>query len=82
MPHDAALLTLELPDRLEAAGSARKALTALNGSLHLVSEARAARRPADRQRARRQRASPRRAAGRRPWFEIDRPQREDPLRVD
>jgi anti-sigma regulatory factor (Ser/Thr protein kinase) len=37
---DAALLTLELPDRPQAAGAARKALTALNGSLHLVSEAR------------------------------------------
>jgi anti-sigma regulatory factor (Ser/Thr protein kinase) len=32
-----ALLALELPSRAAAAGAARKALTALNGSLHLVS---------------------------------------------
>lgn len=32
-----ALLSLELPARAAAAGAARKALTALNGSLHLVS---------------------------------------------
>jgi anti-sigma regulatory factor (Ser/Thr protein kinase) len=32
-----ALLSLELPSRAGAAGAARKALTALNGSLHLVS---------------------------------------------
>jgi anti-sigma regulatory factor (Ser/Thr protein kinase) len=31
------LLSLELPSRAAAAGAARKALTALNGSLHLVS---------------------------------------------
>ena len=37
---DGAVLTLELPDLPEAAGAARKALTALNGSLHLISEAR------------------------------------------
>jgi anti-sigma regulatory factor (Ser/Thr protein kinase) len=35
-----ALLTLELPHRAEAAPAARRALTALNGSLHLVSEPR------------------------------------------
>jgi anti-sigma regulatory factor (Ser/Thr protein kinase) len=39
MPDDAAVLTLELPSRPEAAGAARKALTALNGNLHLVSAA-------------------------------------------
>jgi len=39
MPDDAAALTLELPSRPEAAGAARKALTALNGNLHLVSAA-------------------------------------------
>jgi anti-sigma regulatory factor (Ser/Thr protein kinase) len=37
---DEALLTLDLPRKEEAAGAARKALAALNGSLHLVSEAR------------------------------------------
>ena len=37
MVNDEALLSLELPDRAAAAGAARKALTALNGSLHLVS---------------------------------------------
>jgi anti-sigma regulatory factor (Ser/Thr protein kinase) len=40
MADDGALLNLDLPDRAEAAAAARKALTALNGSLHLVSEAR------------------------------------------
>jgi anti-sigma regulatory factor (Ser/Thr protein kinase) len=35
-----AVLTLELPNRAAAAGAARNALTSLNGSLHLVSEAR------------------------------------------
>jgi anti-sigma regulatory factor (Ser/Thr protein kinase) len=37
---DRALLSLELPGRAEAAAAARQALTSLNGSLHLVSEAR------------------------------------------
>ena len=37
---EAALLALELPHRAEAGAASRKALTALNGSLHLVSEAR------------------------------------------
>ena len=37
---DEALLRLELPDRSEAPSAARKALTALNGSLHLISTAR------------------------------------------
>lgn len=37
MGSDEALLSLELPSRPAAAGAARKALTALNGSLHLVS---------------------------------------------
>jgi anti-sigma regulatory factor (Ser/Thr protein kinase) len=37
---DGALLRLDLPDRTAAPSAARKALTALNGSLHLVSEAR------------------------------------------
>jgi anti-sigma regulatory factor (Ser/Thr protein kinase) len=37
---DSAVLTLDLPDRDEACSAARKALTALNGSLHLVSEPR------------------------------------------
>jgi anti-sigma regulatory factor (Ser/Thr protein kinase) len=37
MGRDTALLSLELPSRAAAAGAARKALTALNGSLHLVS---------------------------------------------
>jgi anti-sigma regulatory factor (Ser/Thr protein kinase) len=32
-----ALLTLELPNRAEAVGAARNALTTLNGNLHLVS---------------------------------------------
>jgi anti-sigma regulatory factor (Ser/Thr protein kinase) len=40
MSDDAASLTLELPRRPEAPAAARKALTALNGALHLVSEAR------------------------------------------
>ena len=40
MDDDAALLTLELPGRTEAPAAARQALTALNGSLHLVSEER------------------------------------------
>jgi anti-sigma regulatory factor (Ser/Thr protein kinase) len=40
MSHDEALLTLDLPRRAGAAAAARKALTALNGSLHLVSPAR------------------------------------------
>jgi serine/threonine-protein kinase RsbW len=34
------LLTLELPNQAEAVGAARKALTSLNGSMHLVSPAR------------------------------------------
>jgi anti-sigma regulatory factor (Ser/Thr protein kinase) len=37
---DGALLSLVLPDRDQAPAAARKALTALNGSLHLVSETR------------------------------------------
>jgi hypothetical protein len=37
---DDALLKLDLPDRTEAPSAARKALTALNGSLHLISEER------------------------------------------
>jgi len=37
---DEALLTLQLPDRPEAPSAARKALTSLNGSLHLISEPR------------------------------------------
>jgi anti-sigma regulatory factor (Ser/Thr protein kinase) len=37
---DGALLRLDLPDRTAAPAAARKALTALNGSLHLVSETR------------------------------------------
>jgi anti-sigma regulatory factor (Ser/Thr protein kinase) len=40
MAQDGALLSLDLPDRAQAPGAARKALTALNGSLHLVSEPR------------------------------------------
>jgi anti-sigma regulatory factor (Ser/Thr protein kinase) len=40
MNDDGALLTLELPGRTEAPAAARQALTALNGSLHLVSEER------------------------------------------
>lgn len=40
MSGDGALLRLEVPDRKEAPAAARKALTALNGSLHLISEAR------------------------------------------
>jgi anti-sigma regulatory factor (Ser/Thr protein kinase) len=40
MADDHALLTLDLPQRAGAAGAARKALTALNGSLQLVSQAR------------------------------------------
>jgi anti-sigma regulatory factor (Ser/Thr protein kinase) len=40
MREDRALLRLELPSRSEASGAARKALASLNGSLHLVSEAR------------------------------------------
>ena len=40
MPDDAALLTLDLPSRPEAPSAARKALTALNGSLHLLSSSR------------------------------------------
>jgi anti-sigma regulatory factor (Ser/Thr protein kinase) len=40
MPEDAALLTLELPSRPEAPSAARKALTALNGNLHLLSTSR------------------------------------------
>jgi anti-sigma regulatory factor (Ser/Thr protein kinase) len=40
MGEDTALLTLELPRKAEAPAAARKALTSLNGSLHLVSEAR------------------------------------------
>jgi anti-sigma regulatory factor (Ser/Thr protein kinase) len=39
---DEALLRLDLPDREEAPSAARKALSALNGSLHLVSETRLA----------------------------------------
>jgi anti-sigma regulatory factor (Ser/Thr protein kinase) len=37
---ETALLTLELPPRREAPAAARKALTSLNGALHLVSDAR------------------------------------------
>jgi anti-sigma regulatory factor (Ser/Thr protein kinase) len=40
MSEDRALLNLDLPARPEAPAAARKALGALNGSLHLVSEAR------------------------------------------
>lgn len=40
MAEDGALLRLDLPDRAAAPAAARKALTALNGSLHLVSEPR------------------------------------------
>src|SRR4051794_25104403 len=40
MAKDKALLEFQIPDRLEAPGAARKALASLNGSLHLVSEAR------------------------------------------
>jgi anti-sigma regulatory factor (Ser/Thr protein kinase) len=40
MSHDEALLTLDLPRRAGAAAAARKALTALNGSLHLISQER------------------------------------------
>lgn len=40
MSGEGALLRLDLPDRAAAPAAARKALTALNGSLHLVSEAR------------------------------------------
>jgi anti-sigma regulatory factor (Ser/Thr protein kinase) len=40
MTDDDALLRLDLPDRAAAPAAARKALTALNGSLHLVSETR------------------------------------------
>jgi len=40
MASDRALLELQLPDRDEAPAAARKALTALNGSLHLISETR------------------------------------------
>jgi anti-sigma regulatory factor (Ser/Thr protein kinase) len=38
-PDEGALLTLELPARPEAAGAARRALEALNGSLHMIGEA-------------------------------------------
>ena len=37
MTDDEALLRLQLPDRPEAPSAARKALAALNGSLHLIS---------------------------------------------
>jgi len=40
MADDAALLSLELPGRAEAPAAARRALAALNGDLHLISEAR------------------------------------------
>lgn len=40
MADDSAILQLALPDRPEASSAARKAITALNGSLHLVSEER------------------------------------------
>jgi anti-sigma regulatory factor (Ser/Thr protein kinase) len=40
MTEDAALLRLELPGRAEAPAAARRALAALNGDLHLISEAR------------------------------------------
>lgn len=40
MPDDGGLLSLDLPDRAQAPAAARKALTALNGSLHLISEER------------------------------------------
>ena len=39
-PDDGALLNLELPGRAEAASAARRALAALNGDLHLISETR------------------------------------------
>lgn len=38
MPGVAALLSLELPPRPEAAAAARRALASLNGAMHLVSE--------------------------------------------
>ena len=38
MSEDAAALTFELPTRPGAAGAARRALSALNGNLHLVTE--------------------------------------------
>jgi hypothetical protein len=37
---DGALLSLDLPDRAHASAAARKALTALNGSLRVINEAR------------------------------------------
>lgn len=40
MSDDAALLALQLPSRPEAPSAARKALAALNGDLHLISETR------------------------------------------
>jgi anti-sigma regulatory factor (Ser/Thr protein kinase) len=40
MTDEHALLRLQLPSRFEAPSAARKALAALNGDLHLVSEAR------------------------------------------
>jgi anti-sigma regulatory factor (Ser/Thr protein kinase) len=40
MTDDAAVMSLELPDRPQAAAAARKALTVLNGNLHLISAAR------------------------------------------
>src|SRR3954451_14622980 len=40
MADDDAVLKLDLPDREQAPAAARKGLTALNGSLHLISEAR------------------------------------------
>ena len=40
MSDDVALLNLELPGRTDAPAAARQALTALNGSLHLLSEER------------------------------------------
>lgn len=40
MADDGAILQLALPVRPEASSAARKAITALNGSLHLVSEER------------------------------------------
>jgi anti-sigma regulatory factor (Ser/Thr protein kinase) len=40
MAHNSALLALDLPDRPEAPAAARKELTALNGTLHSISEER------------------------------------------
>ena len=40
MSEEAALLSLRLPSRPEAASAARKALASLNGDLHLISSER------------------------------------------